>query len=104
MREQEVVVLNILPKGDFKKLHIKGSESLPLTQDVDGFCKEAVEKFGKNKRFIVYGERSNLLDSYFATRALVDHGMTAENYAGGLLDWHRAGMPVEGTEAVGAQP
>ena len=103
MRDREVVVLNILPKGDFRKLHIKGSESLPLTEDVDGFCREAAEKFGKDKRFIVYGERLNLLDSYLATRALIDHGLKAENYPGGLLDWHRAGMPVDGTEAPAAR-
>ncbi len=96
--EEGVVVLNILPKEAFKKIHIKGSASLPLTADTADFCKEAVAKFGKDKSFIVYGERFGLLDSYMATRALIAEGVHVENYPGGIREWHKAGMPVEGTE------
>ncbi|HUO57939.1 MAG TPA: rhodanese-like domain-containing protein [bacterium] len=101
MNDREVVVLNILPKGDFRKLRIKGSENLSLTKDLDEFCREATEKYGKDRRFILYGERFGLLDSFLATRALVARGVNAENYPGGILEWHRAGMPVEGTDTPG---
>jgi rhodanese-related sulfurtransferase len=96
-----VVVLNVLPKSDYLKLHIKGSASLPLGKDTEDFCREAAEKFGKDKHFILYGERFGLLDSYVATRALIDQGMRAENYGGGIHEWHRAGLPVEGSETPG---
>jgi rhodanese-related sulfurtransferase len=99
--EKKVVVLNVLPRADYLKLHIKGSASLPLGKDSADFCREAVEKFGKDKHFILYGERFGMLDSYVATRALIDQGLHAENYGGGLREWHRAGLPVEGTETQG---
>jgi rhodanese-related sulfurtransferase len=98
MRSGKAVVLNVLSKGDFKKLHIKGSESQPLTEDPKEFSKEVEAKYGKGKSFIVYGDHFGLLESYFAARALEDHGFQALNYSGGLREWHRAGLPVEGTE------
>ncbi len=100
LTKDQVVVLNILPKGEFKKLHIKGSESHPLTEDLEDFSKEVAGKYGKAKSFILYGERFGKLDSFFATKALEDHGLKALNYSGGLREWHKAGLPVEGTEAV----
>src|SRR5579859_4395876 len=89
MSEQGVVVLNILPREDFAKLHIKGSVNLPLTEDTADFCREAVERFGKGKYFILHGQKLGLLDSYLATRALVAEGLEAQNYGGGILEWHR---------------
>lgn len=93
------MVLNILPAENFRKLHISGSASLPMKKDMVEFCREAAEKFGKDKHFIVYGERLGMLDSYLAVSALSSQGFHAENYPGGLLDWHHSGMPVEGIEA-----
>ena len=93
------VVLNILPVENFRKLHISGSASFPMKKDMAEFCREAAEKFGKDKRFILYGEKLGMLDSYLATSALSAEGFHAENYPGGLLDWYRSGMPVEGSEA-----
>lgn len=101
MSEQGVVVLNILPREDFAKLHIKGSVNLPLTKDLVSFCRQAVERFGKKTYFIIHGQQLGLLDSYWATRALADEGLSAQNYAGGLLEWHRAGLPVEGSMIPG---
>ena len=62
------------------------------------FCREAAERFGKDKHFIVYGERLGMLDSYLAASALSAEGFHVENYPGGLLEWHYSGMPVEGSE------
>jgi rhodanese-related sulfurtransferase len=100
MEKDHVVVLNVLSKNDFKKLHIKGSENYPLTEDTVEFSKEVVGKYGKGKTFIVYGDRFGLLESYFAAKALEDHGQKVMNYSAGLQEWYRAGLPVEGTEAT----
>ena len=102
MSEEGVVVLNILPREDFTKLRIKGSVNLPLTEDTADFCREVVERFGKKNYFIIHGKKLGLLDSYWATRALTAEGLNAQNYAGGILDWHQAGLPVEGTDTPGA--
>lgn len=102
MSRKGVVILNILPAENFRKLHISGSSSFPIKKDMVEFCREAAEKYGKDKHFIVYGERLGMLDSYLATSALLAEGFRVENYPGGLLDWHRAGMPVKGTETEGS--
>ena len=101
MSEKGIVVLNILPREDFAKLHIKGSVNLPLTKDLVDFCRKAVERFGKKTCFIVHGQQLGLLDSYWATRALTAEGLSAQNYAGGMTEWHRAGLPVEGSTIPG---
>jgi rhodanese-related sulfurtransferase len=102
MRNDNVVVLNVLSKSDFKKLHIKGSENHPLTEDSKAFSKEVEGKYGKGKSFIVYGDHFGLLESFWAAKALEDHGLKVMNYSGGVQEWHRAGLPVGGTE-VGTQ-
>lgn len=100
MKSDQVVVLNVLSKGDFKKLHIDGSQSHPMTGDPAVFSKEVEEKYGKAKSFVAYGDRFGLLESYLAVNALEDHGLKALNYSGGLQEWHKAGLPVGGTEAT----
>jgi rhodanese-related sulfurtransferase len=99
MKNDQTVVLNILPKSDYKKMHIKGSESHPFADDPVTFTKEVGEKYGKKKSFILYGERFGLLDSFLAAKALEDDGFQALNYPGGLREWYKAGLPVEGTDA-----
>ena len=100
MKSDKVIVLNILSKSDFKKLHIKGSESHPMTEDPSVFSKEVEGKYGKTKSFIVYGERFGLLDSYFASQALEEQGLKSVNYVGGVQEWYKAGLPVGGTETT----
>jgi len=97
MKDEKVVVLNVLSKADFKKLHIKGSENHPLTADPKVFSEEVAEKYGKGKSFILYCDHLGLLESYEATKALTDNGLDAVNYSGGVQEWYRAGLPVEGT-------
>ena len=103
MKREETVVLNVLPKSEFRKLHIKGSENHPLKEDTAAFSSEVEEKYGRKKQFIVYGDHFGLLDSFFAARVLEDHGLNVRNYSGGIQEWHRAGLPVGGTD-VGVEP
>ncbi len=100
MKDEKTVVLNILPKSDYKKMHIKGSESHPFADDPVTFTKEVEDKYGKGKSFILYGDHFGLLDSFLAAKALEDRGHKALNYPGGMREWYRAGLPVEGTDAV----
>lgn len=99
MKEEDVVLLNVLPELDFQKLHIQGSESQPLTMDYSAFLREIELKHGKKKRFITYGDHLTRLDGASAAQAMRTHGFTAENYPGGILEWFEAGLPTEGTEA-----
>jgi len=98
MNIEGAVILNVLPEKDYRKLHIKGSENLPLGKDPEAFCEEVVEKYGRKKKFIVYGERFGLLDSYMAARALEEKDLQVLNYSGGIEEWYRSGLPVDGTQ------
>lgn len=98
MKKDETVVLNVLSKSDFQKLHIKGSVNLPLGKDTEAFCREVVEKYGREKKFIVYGDHFGLLDSYLATQALEEGNLKVLNYSGGVEEWRRSGLPVDGTQ------
>jgi rhodanese-related sulfurtransferase len=100
MNDANVVVLNVLPKSAFQKLHIKGSQNMPLTEDHKGFAVEVQKSYGKDKYFITCGDHFGLLESYEAASALAEHGLTAENYSGGVQDWFKAGYPSEGSEVV----
>jgi rhodanese-related sulfurtransferase len=100
MSESNVVILNVLPKSNFQKLHITGSQSMPLTEDLNAFAAEVEKKFGKDKQFIAYGDHFGFLESYEAAKALNEKGLKAENYSGGVQEWFKAGYPSEGTEAV----
>jgi rhodanese-related sulfurtransferase len=98
LNKGEAVILNVLSKTNFRKLHIKGSENLPLGEDPEAFCKEAEDKYGKDRMFIVYGDHFGLLDSFLAAQALEARGMKARNYSGGMQEWYRLGLPVDGTQ------
>jgi rhodanese-related sulfurtransferase len=99
MKEEDVVLLNVLPEKDFHELHIQGSQNLPLTLDYSGFIQEIERKHGKNKFFITYGDHLSRLDGASAAQAMRTQGFKAENYPGGIQEWFEAGLPTEGTQA-----
>lgn len=98
MKEEGVVVLNVLPEQDFQKLHIQGSQNLPLTLDYSSFIQEIERKHGKKKMFITYGDHWSRADGASAAHAMRIHGFTVENYPGGVQAWFEAGLPTEGTQ------
>ena len=102
LKDPKVVILNVLSRKEFLEVHILGSENIPMTTDPEDFSRSVAEKFGKARSFVLYGERFGLLDSHMATRALIDHGLKAENYPGGIQEWRKAGLPVEGTGVIPA--
>lgn len=103
MKEEGVVVLNVLPEVDFQKLHIRGSENFPLTLDYGGFIQNIEKKHGKRKLFITYGDYLSRADGASAAQAMRVLGFSVDNYPGGIQEWFEAGLPTEGTHA-GRQP
>src|SRR5579872_1677983 len=93
------VVLDVLPDNDYAKLHIKGSENLPLGLNSGDFV-EAVEKhYGKDKFFITYCAGLTCNAGPDAAKALQKKGFKANDYPGGIQEWSEAGFPTEGTDA-----
>ena len=101
MKDQNVVVLNVLPDTDYAKLHITGSENLPLGLNSGDFVQAVEKKYGKDKFFITYCAGLTCNAGPSAAKALQEKGFKANDYAGGMQDWSEAGFPTEGTEAKG---
>jgi rhodanese-related sulfurtransferase len=99
MKDSNVMVLNVLPDNDYAKLHIAGSENLPLGLSSGDFVQAVEKKYGKNKLFITYCAGLTCNAGPNAAKALQEKGFKAFDYAGGMKDWSEAGYPTEGTEA-----
>ncbi len=102
MKDANVMVLDVLPESDFAKLHITGSESFPLGLNSDTFVQAVEKKYGKDKFFITYCAGLTCHAGPDAAKALQKKGFKANDYAGGIEDWSRAGFPTEGSESKGA--
>lgn len=99
MKDKNTIVLNVLAESDFAKLHILGSESLPLAENTGDFVQAVEKKYGKDKFFITYCASLTCDGGPKAAKALQEKGFKATDYAGGMKEWSEAGFPTEGTEA-----
>ena len=99
MKDANTMVLDVLPENDYAKLHIKGSESLPLGLSGDDFVQAVEKRYGKNKFFITYCASLTCNAGPDAAKALQGKGFKANDYPGGIKEWSEAGFPTEGTDA-----
>jgi rhodanese-related sulfurtransferase len=99
MKDLNVMVLDVLPESDYRKLHIEGSESLPLGLSSDDFVEAVEKRYGKDKFFITYCAGLTCHAGPDAAKALQKKGFKANDYAGGMQDWSESGFPVAGTDA-----
>lgn len=103
MNDKNTVVLDVLPEGDFAKVHIKGSENLPWGKSNEEFVKAVEAKYGKEKFFITYCAGLTCDAGPNAAKALQAKGFKATEYAGGIEEWSQAGFPTEGSQAQGPE-
>ena len=99
MNERDTVVLNVLSRGDYDKMHIKGSHSFPWGKDPAAFTKLVGDRYGKGKFFITHCSGYTCQAGPDAAKALKAAGFKAEDYPGGIQEWSEAGYPTEGTMA-----
>ncbi len=99
MKDANTMVLNVLPDNDYAKLHIKGSENLPLGLNSGDFVEAVEKKYGKEKFFITYCAGLTCNAGPEAAKALQKKGFKANDYPGGIQEWSEAGFPTEGSEA-----
>jgi rhodanese-related sulfurtransferase len=100
MKDKNVVVLNVLPQDAFRKVHIKGSENLPLANNPDAFVRMVGRLYDMESFFITHCSNVNCDAGPTAAKVLRENGFEAEDYPGGMEDWIAAGFPVQGTEAA----
>jgi rhodanese-related sulfurtransferase len=99
INDKNVVILDVLPESDYAKLHIEGSENLPLGLNASDFAEAVEKKYGKEKFFITYCDGLTCNAGPDAAKALQKKGFKANDYAGGIQEWSQAGFPIGGTEA-----
>jgi rhodanese-related sulfurtransferase len=99
MKEEDVVVLNVLSVEDYRKLRIKGSFNVPLSDDHQAFVRTLEDQFGRDKFFILYSSDSHRSKSAVAAKILHENGFEAEDFTGGIQEWLESGYPVEGSMA-----
>ncbi len=97
LKADHVVILNVLPEAEYRKLHIKGSRNLPLGEDSGAFLDAVEEQFGRGKLFITYCAGPSCSAGPHAAKLLNENGFKAEDYPGGIEEWHDNGLPVEGS-------
>ena len=98
MTDAKVVVLNVLPENDYAKLHIRGSENLPLGTNPDDFVQAVEKRYGRDKFFITYCAGLTCTAGSQAAKVLRRKGFKANEYPGGIQDWSQAGFPTGGSE------
>ena len=82
------ILLDVREKEEFREIHIPGAKLIPL-----GELANRMKELPKDREILVIcasGSRSSL-----ATRQLVGMGYQAFNIRGGMMNWHRAGLPVK---------
>ena len=99
MKDFNVMILNVLPESDYAKLHITGSENIPLGQNSGDFAQAVEKKYGKDKFFITYCAGVTCQAGPNAAKALRENGFKANDYPGGIKEWSEAGFPTEGIDA-----
>jgi len=99
MKEEDVVVLNILPEAEHQKLRIKGSYNVHLGDDHQAFVRTVEDLHGRDKFFITYCANNHSHKAALAAKLLHENGFEAEDFPGGLHAWMESGYQVEGTMA-----
>lgn len=88
-----LAVVNVLPRGAYDVIHIKGSISIPLEELEAGRWKE----LDKGKEIITHCSGYGCEKSAAAARILEGQGFDVKAYEGGIKEWAEADLPTEGT-------
>lgn len=89
-RRDPVKLVMALSRWAFDAKHIPGSLHFDDPEDL-------YSAFDKDDEIVVYCSTVDCLSSVAMYRALVERGYTnVRRYAGGLIDWEDAGLPLEG--------
>jgi rhodanese-related sulfurtransferase len=91
------LLVNVQSSEAFAEKHIEGSVNVPLVKIEDHFVAAIEALTDRNRPIITYGSGSKGASGTRAGNILRSRGFRADDYPGGTDDWHRAGLPVEGT-------
>ena len=87
-----LVVVNVLAPEAYRRIHIKGSISIPRMELEAG----AWKRLDPKKETVVYCSSYDCQASREAAKLLESKGMDVGAYEGGIKEWAEAGLPTEG--------
>ena len=91
---KDLLVIDVLPAGSYKQVHIKGAINIPLAE-----IEKRVGPWKKDTKIVVYCASYTCHASTAAAEQLMALGFKdVRDYKGGLREWKAAGLPVEGAE------
>jgi rhodanese-related sulfurtransferase len=92
LKNNEVILIEVLEKEEYNKGHIKGAVNIPLKR----ISTDAREKYDKYDEIVVYCSDKNCEASPTAANKLKDSGFTnVYDYDGGKKAWKKAGLPMD---------
>jgi len=89
LRDGDVVVLDVRPRGEYRAGHIAGARSVPVGEIEERLC-----EIPGGKLVVAYCRGPYCVFSDDAVRLLRSHGYEAGVFAQGFPEWRAAGMPV----------
>jgi rhodanese-related sulfurtransferase len=93
-KDEPIKLVMALNRWAFEAKHLPGSLHFDDPEDL-------YAALGKDDEIIVYCSTVDCLSSVALYRALLDRGYrNVRRYAGGLIDWEDAGLPLEGRLAT----
>lgn len=92
MQRGDVIVVNVLARDAYEKLHIKGSISIPRGELERG----GWEGLDRSKEIIVHCSSYSCGASRMAAEFLEAKGFDSRAYEGGIKEWAEANLPTEG--------
>jgi rhodanese-related sulfurtransferase len=88
-----LVVVNVLAKPAYEKIHIKNSISIPRAELENGRWKE----LDFTKEIVVHCSSFDCDASREAAKFLAAKGFQVSAYEGGMAEWAEARLPTEGS-------
>ncbi|MFQ5675166.1 MAG: ArsR/SmtB family transcription factor [bacterium] len=92
VQNNDVIVLDVRPSEEYKKGHIPGALSIPLSQ-----LKKRLDEIPKGREVVAYCRGPYCVLSAEAMEILRNAGYKAVRLKEGLPEWKEAGLPVEET-------
>lgn len=94
-KNDDLLLINVLSKEDFREHHIPNSVNIPVEQD-DFVEQVQGHSEGKNQEIVVYCANTSCDASPKAASKLEDAGFTnVYDFEGGIEEWEAAKQPVE---------
>ena len=90
LEKQSGVLIDVRTPKEFNEGHLKGALNMNF---FDEDFKDKVAALDKNKIYFVYCRSGGR--SAKSAKIFKEHGMTAFDLAGGILDWKKKKMPLE---------